>query len=77
LWVGLAATTAAYVLFGRGLTHLTAGTVATLNLAEPLVATALGVVILKEVLAGWSAVGSLLIASALALLAWATLKGKV
>ncbi len=77
LWVGLAATTAAYVLFGRGLTHLTAGTVATLNLAEPLVATALGVVILKEVLARWSAVGSLLIASALALLAWATLKGKV
>jgi DME family drug/metabolite transporter len=38
----------AYVLFGRGLRHLPAGPVATLVLAEPLVATLLGVGLLGE-----------------------------
>ena len=55
LWLGLVATTAAYVLFGRGLRLLPAGPAATLVLAEPLVATALGVTVLGERLgpAGW------------------------
>ncbi len=39
LWLGLATTTLAYVLFGRGLRHLPAGPVTTLVLAEPVVAT--------------------------------------
>ncbi|MGI8575005.1 MAG: DMT family transporter [Egibacteraceae bacterium] len=37
-WLGLAATTLAYELFARALTQLTAATVATLSLAEPLTA---------------------------------------
>jgi drug/metabolite transporter, DME family len=55
LWLGLATTTVAYVLFGRGLRELPAGPAATLVLAEPLVATALGVLLLGERLgpAGW------------------------
>lgn len=55
LWLGLATTTLAYVLFGRGLVHLTVGPVTTLVLAEPVVATLLGVVVLGEQLGpgGW------------------------
>ncbi len=48
LWLGLVATTLAYVLFGRALRVLPAPTVATLVLAEPVVATLLGVVVLGE-----------------------------
>ena len=48
LWLGLATTTIAYILFGRGLRNLPAGPVATLVLAEPLVATLLGVGFLGE-----------------------------
>ena len=48
LWLGLVATTVAYVLFGRGLRHLSAGPVTTLVLAEPVIATVLSVVILGE-----------------------------
>lgn len=61
LWLGLATTTVAYVLFGRGLRHLPAGPVTTLVLAEPVVATVLGVVVLGERLgpAGWA--GALLV----------------
>ena len=38
----------AYVLFARGLRHLTPGETATLTLAEPLTATGLGVLVLGE-----------------------------
>lgn len=48
LWLGLAATSVAYVLFGRGLSVLQPGHVATLNLIEPVVATLLGVAMLGE-----------------------------
>lgn len=67
LWLGLATTTVAYFLFGRGLRILPAGPTATLVLAEPLVATLLGVGILGEHLgiAGW--VGAALVAVGLAL----------
>lgn len=69
LWVGLGVTTLAYVLFGVGLKHLMPGTIATLNLAEPLLATLLAVVVLGEqlTLLGW--LGCLLIVIALSLLA--------
>lgn len=68
LWLGIVATTIAYLLFGVGLSVLQPGHIATLNLAEPVVATILGVVILGERLpvAGW--VGCALIILALALL---------
>lgn len=48
LWLGLAATTSAYVLFGYGLRLIPVSTTATLSLAEPLTATLLGVLLLGE-----------------------------
>ncbi|MBI1378590.1 MAG: EamA family transporter [Frankiales bacterium] len=67
LWLGLGTTTLAYVLFGRGLHHLPAGPVTTLVLAEPVVATLLGVLVLDETLApaGW--VGAACVLAGLAL----------
>jgi DME family drug/metabolite transporter len=67
LWLGLATTTAAYVLFGRGLRHLPAGPVTTLVLAEPVVATVLGVVVLGETLAPLGWVGAVLVLAGLVL----------
>ena len=76
LWLGLAATTAAYVLFGRGLHKLPAGPAATLVLAEPLVAAMLGVGLLGERLgvAGW--VGAALVAVGLGLQGLASTGGR-
>lgn len=48
LWLGLGATTAAYVAFARGLQGATVGHAATMGLAEPATATLLGVVLLAE-----------------------------
>jgi DME family drug/metabolite transporter len=76
LWLGLATTTLAYVLFGKGIAALPPGTVATLNLAEPVIATVLGVVVLSEVVTGVSAIGCALIALSLAVLAVETIRGK-
>src|SRR5690554_5929867 len=50
LWLGLVTTTVAYVLFARGLIGLSAATVSTLTLAEPLTATLLGILVLNETL---------------------------
>lgn len=71
LWLGIAATTVAYLLFGVGLRRLQAGHVATLNLAEPVVATILGVLVIGErlSLAGWA--GCVLIVLALGMLSLA------
>ena len=62
LWLGLATTTLAYVLFGVGITHLPPGIVATMLLSEPAVATLLGVAVLGETMVprGW--IGCALIA---------------
>ena len=68
LWLGLATTTLAYLLFGMGLTRLQPGHIATLNLAEPVVATLLGVMVLGEVLGGWGWLGSVLVLAALGML---------
>lgn len=74
LWLGIAATTVAYLLFGVGLRRLQAGHVATLNLAEPVVATILGVAVVGERLsaAGWA--GCALIVIALGMLGFAESK---
>lgn len=68
LYIGLATTALGYILFGNGLTHLSPGTVSTLTLAEPVLATLMGVFILGEPmnLRGW--IGCAVIISALALL---------
>lgn len=47
-WLGLAATTLAYVLFGHGLSSTPVASAVTLSLAEPLTAASLGVVVLGE-----------------------------
>ncbi|MCA0328948.1 MAG: DMT family transporter [Actinobacteria bacterium] len=62
LWLGLITTTLAYVLFGRGLRHLPAGPVTTLVLAEPVVATLLGVLVLGETIPalGWAGIALVL-----------------
>ena len=66
-YLGLATTTAAYLLFGRGLAVLAAGPVTTLVLAEPLVATALGVGVLDERLPALGGAGAALVLAGLAL----------
>lgn len=77
LYLGLVATTFAYVMFGRGLSVLGAGPVATLVLGEPVVATILGVLFLGERLgmAGW--VGWLLVLAGLALQGLASARGGI
>lgn len=62
-WLGLPATALAYWLFARGLTRLPAATATTLDLAEPLTASILGVALLGErpgltILAGASLVAA-------------------
>jgi DME family drug/metabolite transporter len=47
-YLAVVPTAVAYVLFARGLRHLPAGEAATLTLAEPLTATALGALVLAE-----------------------------
>jgi DME family drug/metabolite transporter len=67
-WLGLMATSVAYLLFGLGLPVLQPGHIATLTLLEPVGATLLGVVVLGERLSvsGW--MGCMLILAALAVL---------
>jgi drug/metabolite transporter, DME family len=61
LYLGLVTTTLAYLLFVRGLAGLPAGPVTTLMLAEPVVATALGVVVLGERLSALAGLGGVLV----------------
>ncbi len=68
LWLGLGATTLAYVLFARGLAALPAPTVATVTLAEPVTATVLGVVVLGEHLTATGWLGVALIGAAVVVL---------
>ncbi|MEI8260953.1 MAG: EamA family transporter [Actinomycetes bacterium] len=74
LWLGLAATTVAYVLFGLGLRVLQPGHIATLNLLEPVVATVLAVLLLGESLGGAGWCGVVLVLVALAILGIASSK---
>jgi drug/metabolite transporter, DME family len=67
-WLGLVATAAAYWLFARGLSRLPAATATTLDLAEPLTATALGLLVLGERLGLQTSAGAALVAGGLLLL---------
>ena len=68
LWLGLAATTVGYLLYARGLIGLSASTVSTLTLAEPLTATLLGILLLGERLPGTAVIGIIVLAMGLVLL---------
>lgn len=75
LWLGLATTTLAYILFGMGFRALQPGHIATLNLAEPLFATLLGVFVLGEVLGPVGVVGCALVIVGLGVLGLAEGRG--
>ncbi|MEV4375403.1 EamA family transporter [Streptosporangium sp. NPDC049644] len=65
LYLGCATTALAYLLYGRGLRTTPVATAATLALAEPAVATLLGVVVLGERLGPASVAGLLLLGASL------------
>jgi DME family drug/metabolite transporter len=58
LFLGVIPTAFAYILFARGLKRLSASETATLTLAEPLTAGALGAIVLAEPLTAASALGA-------------------
>ncbi len=69
-WLALVPTVLAYALFNRGLRHVDAPTAATLGLVEPVVATALAVLVLAESLTTVQWLGAVLIGAAVVLVAW-------
>ena len=73
VWLGLVTTAVAYVLFGWGLRKLSAPTVSTLTLAEPLTATVLGLAVLGETVTGLAVGGLITLAGGIAILTlWRT-----
>ncbi len=76
LWLGLVATTLAYLLFGRGLRDLAAPTVATLTLVEPVTAALLGVGLLGEVLGLDAVIGIAVLASGIVVLSVSSAKSQ-
>ncbi|MDP9393830.1 MAG: EamA family transporter [Actinomycetota bacterium] len=74
LYLALVTTTLTYAMFTRALQHLPAPTVSTLALAEPLVATALGVLVLDERLAPLGVLGAVLVLAGLVLAGRAALR---
>jgi DME family drug/metabolite transporter len=69
LYLGAIPTALAYVLFARGLRRLPTAHVATLTLAEPLTAAALGTLVLGERLSAAAALGAAMVLGGLAALA--------
>jgi DME family drug/metabolite transporter len=69
LYLGAIPTALAYVLFARGLKRLPTHEVATLTLAEPVTAAALGTVVLGERLTVTAALGAAMVLAGLAALA--------
>jgi DME family drug/metabolite transporter len=69
LYLGAVPTALAYLLFARGLERIGAGETATLTLAEPLTAAALGVIVLGERPGLAAAAGAALVLGGLGLLA--------
>lgn len=71
-YLALAPTVLAYLAFARGLAGLPPATVTTLGLAEPVVAAALGVLLLGEPLSAATAAGAALVLAGIAVAALAT-----
>jgi DME family drug/metabolite transporter len=67
-WLGLVATALAYWLFARGVARLSAATATTVDLAEPLTAAVLGVLLLGERLSLQTLLGAGLIGAGLIVL---------
>jgi DME family drug/metabolite transporter len=68
LWLGVVTIVVAYLLFGWGLQRLAPTTVSSLTLAEPLVATLLGLIVLRETLSAPAVVGLIIMAVGLTIL---------
>ncbi|WP_404446556.1 EamA family transporter [Sutcliffiella horikoshii] len=68
LYLGVMTTGVAYMLFARGLTHVSSSTAVTLALAEPLTATLFGVFLLGENLNATSWIGMVLLMVGIGLL---------
>ncbi|MEZ0481882.1 EamA family transporter [Planococcus sp. SSTMD024] len=68
-YLGLAATSLAYLLFSSGLKAIPSSSAVTLSLAEPLTASILGVAVVGEALSGQSWAGVALLIGGIALLA--------
>jgi len=69
VYLALAPTVLAYALFNRGLTGVDSATASTVGLVEPLVATALAVLVLGESLGPVQAVGAVLVGAGVVLAA--------
>lgn len=69
LYLAAVATTAAYLLFVRGLRHVPPPTAQVVGLVEPVVATALGVLVLGERIRPVAALGCVLVVAALVVVA--------
>lgn len=69
LYLGAVPTALAYLLFARGLRHLSAGETATLTLAEPLTAVLLGALVLGERPGPMAVAGAALVLAGLLVLA--------
>ena len=67
-WLGIVTTAIAYLCFGAGLAKLQAATVSTLTLAEPLTASILGLLVLREQLATLEALGLAVLAAGIVVL---------
>lgn len=67
VYLGVVTMAAANLFYGRGLTRLAPGPVTTLMLAEPIIATALGIVVLGERLAWTGIVGLIIVLAGLLL----------
>lgn len=76
LWLGIIATGLSYIFFQRALADLPASTVATLSLAEPVTATLLGVIVLREQLPLGSAVGIAVVIGSLMLVSMGRRRGQ-
>lgn len=70
LQLGIMATGIAYLLFAKGLIHVSASTAVTLTLAEPLTAAVLGVFLLGEYLNTTSWLGILFLLLGIGILVW-------
>ena len=74
LQLGIMSTGIAYLLFAKGLVHVSSSTAVTLSLVEPLTAALLGVFILGENLTNTSWLGIILLILGIVILLWSPKK---